>query len=772
MGDELHNLNNLHENLERKHDIVDLIYPVISDTQIIKHVILIHDGVTDSNIFYNNVNHDTFPIIYNTFSSKEKLLSLLREHVTKIERFSLVFHDSGINKLKTFLDGEVLFTYEDIDSTSTTMSNNVQFMVDLIQEFTIQHLDYLACNTLQYEHWQSYYQLLFSKTRVIIGASNDLTGNVKHGGDWILESTNEDIKNLYFTNAIENYQYTLETTKINEDTELTNEKIATYTWPATINAGYTVKIMEDLTISSSTGGTNGYFIIGGDDVTIDGNGKTVTITDITDYPGFLENGTINTIASGTNIIIKDLGVLSTDTTTLVFGEGWIGQQYFGRELTSGTISATNCYSTGNISQYAGGIYGLRTGYYATNTTISATKCYSIGNIEDEAGGIFGYVTGFGATNTIIEATNCYSTGQIGEDTGGIYGKGAGYYATDTTISATNCYSTGNIDIQGGGIFGYVTGFNATNTTIEATNCYSIGNISQYAGGIFGSDAGYNATDTTIDATNCYSIGNIEYRAGGIFGFAAGSSASNTTISATNCYSIGQIGIEAGGIFGLSTGYYATNTIILATNCYSIGNIGNLGGGIFGRYTGLNATGTTTIDATNCYSVGSVTTTGNGIYGSNKVIGITDRCYIANTTWDDSIATTSLTDTANVWLDYDTSATNVPWLLQSYNAEVYNPNNQTLTVPSGTSGQGIFQPNYNYLITNNPDSSKISINASNGQLTFTDMVYGNSYIIPVFTGIPTLINSINTYYGYNLNSYNLSARSPLYMKGATSRRSRR
>ena len=47
---------------------------------------------------------------------------------------------------------------------------------------------------------------------MIVGASDDKTGNVKYGGDWIMESTMEDIQNVYFVENIQYYQYLLDGT--------------------------------------------------------------------------------------------------------------------------------------------------------------------------------------------------------------------------------------------------------------------------------------------------------------------------------------------------------------------------------------------------------------------------------------------------------------------------------------------------------------------------------------------------------------------------------
>jgi hypothetical protein len=74
----------------------------------------------------------------------------------------------------------------------------VQFILQLIKDFAVQHLDFLACNTLQYPIWSAYYALLVKETGVTVGASNDQTGNLKYGGDWTLENTHENVEQIYF----------------------------------------------------------------------------------------------------------------------------------------------------------------------------------------------------------------------------------------------------------------------------------------------------------------------------------------------------------------------------------------------------------------------------------------------------------------------------------------------------------------------------------------------------------------------------------------------
>ena len=58
--------------------------------------------------------------------------------------------------------------------------------------------------------WVNYYNLLTEKTGVVVGASDDYTGNLKYGGDWVMESTSEDVELIYFTESIEYYKYLFE----------------------------------------------------------------------------------------------------------------------------------------------------------------------------------------------------------------------------------------------------------------------------------------------------------------------------------------------------------------------------------------------------------------------------------------------------------------------------------------------------------------------------------------------------------------------------------
>lgn len=91
----------------------------------------------------------------------------------------------------------------------------------------------------------------------------------------------------------------------------------------------TVLFTTDLTISNvAIGlGSNGQFIIGSNDITIDDNNKTVLIDGVIGYPGLVKNGT-NVSNGKSNITVQNI-----KSSTLVNYESWICSSHFGRNST-------------------------------------------------------------------------------------------------------------------------------------------------------------------------------------------------------------------------------------------------------------------------------------------------------------------------------------------------------------------------------------------------------------------------------------------------------
>jgi len=166
------------------------------------NILFIDKSVEEYQLFVDSANDTTFPIVYDKQNSKNEILDLIQLNFTKINRIAFVFHGQP-NYI--FLDEQPLF----ITNETVPFSENVAFIVDIINKYEIQNIDYLACNTLKYPNWVDYYSLLEDNTNVIVGASDNYTGNIKYGGDWIMENTNEDIEFIYFTKSIGYYRYLL-----------------------------------------------------------------------------------------------------------------------------------------------------------------------------------------------------------------------------------------------------------------------------------------------------------------------------------------------------------------------------------------------------------------------------------------------------------------------------------------------------------------------------------------------------------------------------------
>jgi Domain of unknown function (DUF4347)/Hint domain len=187
-------------------NIKPLVHPeIIGPKNQFTNILLINSQVQNYQTFVNSVNSSTFPIVYSVMSSKTELLTLLQANFTTISRIGIVFN-SSLENVKIFLDSKPLF----LNSEEGSYSENLQFIIEVIKEFQVKNIDYLACNTLKYSNWVNYYDILTQQTGVVVGASNDKTGNIKYGGDWIMESTSQDIELVYWTNSVEYYSYLLD----------------------------------------------------------------------------------------------------------------------------------------------------------------------------------------------------------------------------------------------------------------------------------------------------------------------------------------------------------------------------------------------------------------------------------------------------------------------------------------------------------------------------------------------------------------------------------
>ena len=153
------------------------------------NVLWIDTCVKEYQIFVESVNSNTQASVYSSSTTQTDILNSLSLNV---DRIGIVFSDTNL-----FL-GEPFYS-----------ESNTSFFIDTIRIYHIKNIDFLACDTLRDPLFRDFYSKLHTETGVIVGASDNKTGNIKYGGDWILESTSEDIEHVYFTNTIEYYTYVL-----------------------------------------------------------------------------------------------------------------------------------------------------------------------------------------------------------------------------------------------------------------------------------------------------------------------------------------------------------------------------------------------------------------------------------------------------------------------------------------------------------------------------------------------------------------------------------
>ena len=179
-----------------------LVFPSDVSTANMTNVVLIERGFPQ---FQSYVNDKSFAIVYEPDSSIADLKALLRQKFTSnnIQRIALVSHYSSDPK---FLEYESLFKPSDLVPGAMSFSKNTQGLIDILKEFHVANIDFLACKTLTDPNWAAFYSVLQSQANgVVVGASLDDTGNLKYGGNWVMENTKENVKSVYFNNSIDNY---------------------------------------------------------------------------------------------------------------------------------------------------------------------------------------------------------------------------------------------------------------------------------------------------------------------------------------------------------------------------------------------------------------------------------------------------------------------------------------------------------------------------------------------------------------------------------------
>ena len=194
-------------------------------SQLKSNLVFIDSNLRDTDVLLSSLNDETVGIVYHYDTSRNDILEQIKQRFSSITRVAIACHEGE----RRFLEGQDFFdvSYNPHDSgaepddlepefiteySGLIQNANTQFILDLLTTYNVSNIDYLACKSLKYQMWKDYYALIESQVQsVTVGASEDDTGNLKYGGDWVLENTGEQVDSIYFGEGLEYYKHLLNT---------------------------------------------------------------------------------------------------------------------------------------------------------------------------------------------------------------------------------------------------------------------------------------------------------------------------------------------------------------------------------------------------------------------------------------------------------------------------------------------------------------------------------------------------------------------------------
>jgi hypothetical protein len=644
-------------------------------------LLLYNDSVKHDYLLLNSIHDDIQRLYVTQDTSASQVLTDFS--FGSLEYLGVLFHYQGNNFVPFFNDNHIV---RYIDKEINDNKNELQFKEQSYSSFSDTFVDFLkiirqlrgasfimdilSCDFNSYQ-FKLDAEELEKELDIVIRYSVDQKGNSPNG-NWIMESHNINVKYLYFTEKINEWNGILsDEIKADQLLDLTvngnnvfsksvNGDITTYRLLQDIN--WDTNLLSNLFINLPQFNIGVGFSSVVNTINIDSSGNYIVGGNFTSYNGD---------TTGASRIIRLLPDGSRDTN-FVIGTGFNN----GSVNTINIDSSDNYIVGGNFTSYNGDTTGasriirlLPDGSRDTNFVIGTgfNSLFVRTIIIDSSGNyiVGGEFTSYNNINRsriarinsngdidvnilnafiLLDSSNVIFDGQghtITIPSGNINYSGLFIPSIRTGTNTDNPVIIRNLLINnyrnlispGGGIV-RGTPFTGNPNTNPQRRVFNVENCSyhqiagtwgNFVGGIVGQrTGGYNGKCVV---KNCYSIGNISgSSSGGICGPFTGENNGLCTIQ--NCYSIGNIsGSFSGGICGQFTG--ENNGLCTIQNCYSTGIIsGSSSGGICGSFTGVN-NGLCTIQ--NCYSTGIISgSSSGGICGSssgeNNGLCTIQNCY--------------------------------------------------------------------------------------------------------------------------------------------------
>lgn len=201
-----------------------------------KNIIVFFSHIQDKQILINSLNQDTSYIEYDNNTTSDTLLQLVTNETQYI---GLLYHHYGYNNIPFFNnDYNMKFCCNDNNYLSNFTLIRTQFLkliCDLKEKNSNMIIDLLTCNVNDVLFIEE-----LSKIKLVVRYSTNPAGNLS---DWIQESHNINIRNIYFNKNIESWNHLLIISLDTEENQILALTRAAYGMKV-VYPGYTGKIIK------------------------------------------------------------------------------------------------------------------------------------------------------------------------------------------------------------------------------------------------------------------------------------------------------------------------------------------------------------------------------------------------------------------------------------------------------------------------------------------------------------------------------------------------
>lgn len=168
-----------------------------------KNLVFIDSSIIDVEYLFNGFNSNNDIVKYTNSTTYVEIKTALDGfNEASYKYLTFVF---SYNTFTYFVENDLFF-----DNTENYENNVFNFIKETVDKYSINNVDFLACNLLSDNFWIHYLSYLQNTLNVTIRASENNTGNLKDGGDWVLETTQENVKALYFNENINDWTHLLD----------------------------------------------------------------------------------------------------------------------------------------------------------------------------------------------------------------------------------------------------------------------------------------------------------------------------------------------------------------------------------------------------------------------------------------------------------------------------------------------------------------------------------------------------------------------------------